>query len=44
MGCAKKRVGEREGEVEDAVDHGAEDGATAGFIDAEADGWCRGGV
>ena len=31
-----------DGEVEDAVDHGADDGAAAGFVDAE-DAWCAGG-
>ena len=30
---------EGDGEVEGAVDHGAEDGAAAGFVDAEA-AWC----
>lgn len=38
VGCAEEGVGEREGEEEDAVDHGTEDGAAAGFVDAETDG------
>lgn len=44
MGCVKKRVGEWEGEVEDVVDYGVEDGVMVGFIDVEVDGWCCGGV
>lgn len=38
VGLAEEGVGEREREVEDAVDHWPENGTTAGFIDAEANG------
>ena len=39
VGCGEEGLLEGDGEVEGAVDHGAEDGAPAGFVDAEA-AWC----
>lgn len=44
VGGAEEGFGERDREVEDAVDHGAEDGPAAGLVDAEAAGRRGGGV
>jgi hypothetical protein len=39
---AEKRVGEGDGKEENAVDHRAQDRATASFVNTEA-AWCSGG-
>ncbi|KAI9158395.1 Inner kinetochore subunit cnp3 [Paramyrothecium foliicola] len=35
MGVAEQRIGQRQGQEEDAVDHGPEDGAAAGLVNSE---------